>query len=101
MLSFAVGVDALSDDALELEFASTKKKLLDLDVYRDELRYRKLFERLEAVLARILARHQHLALNVEGKHDALERALLFSGGRSNSSGTLRASSKLNMHQVDS
>lgn len=101
MFSIAVGVESLSDDALEMEFAAVKKNLLDTDVYQNESRYRKLDKRLEAVLGKIFSRHHHLALNAEGKHDVVDRALLFSGDRSDPTRALRVSSHLKLEQTDS
>jgi hypothetical protein len=100
MFSFAASVDALSDDALEMDFATVKKQLLDTDVYQNESRYRKLYGRLEGVLGKILGRHQHLLLSAEGKHEVVDRALLFSGDRSDPSRSLRVPSNLKLAAID-
>lgn len=95
-----VGIDALSAEELEIEFAAVKKQLLDTDVYANESRYRRLYCRLEAVQVRLLGRHHHLKVGVEGKYDAMDRSSLFVGDRQDSSRKRRVNSTIKLAQFD-
>ncbi len=68
---------SLHDNELEDSFIELKKLILVTSAYDAEKTYEKLYDRLTTILAKVIERHRHFALDIEARKERLSTWSLF------------------------